>query len=274
PEPFEFGIFRVNHDAAEALGAESLKEETSLNASAGFAITPAENFNLAVDAFFIDLDDRIVMTTELSGEEVEAVLRSSGEPSVVAVRYMTNAIHTETKGVDVTASYRFPLAEVGTLDLSGYYNYTDNKVFDDEIQTPPELQGKDVALFDYAFEGGLLAMTKERPRWRGGFSALFTGARLSLTGKAHLYGPYRSTLYSYDAGAEQKFGEEVLFDAEIGYRLPRGVKLAIGAKNLFDNYPDLLNEDNGFLVFPYPPASPFGYNGRYVYARAEVRFGR
>jgi hypothetical protein len=35
-----------------------------------------------------------------------------------------------------------------------------------------------------------------------------------------------------------------------------------------------MSEDNGFGLFLYPPASPFGYNGRYLYARMEIGAGR
>ena len=39
---------------------------------------------------------------------------------------------------------------------------------------------------------------------------------------------------------------------------------------VFDVYPDGMNEGNGFDIFPWPPASPFGYNGRYLYTRLEL----
>jgi hypothetical protein len=45
---------------------------------------------------------------------------------------------------------------------------------------------------------------------------------------------------------------------------------AIGARNVFDVYPDRMSSNNGFDIFPFPPASPFGYNGRWVYTRLEL----
>jgi iron complex outermembrane receptor protein len=48
----------------------------------------------------------------------------------------------------------------------------------------------------------------------------------------------------------------------------------VGAENLFDVYPDrvpgALNASSGLLGFPY--YSPFGFNGRYLYARLGVNF--
>jgi iron complex outermembrane receptor protein len=57
-------------------------------------------------------------------------------------------------------------------------------------------------------------------------------------------------------------------DAEAGYRLA-GVELSLGARNLFDTYPGKaqLDYNNNFGIFPWAAASPFGYNGRYLYTK-------
>ena len=73
-------------------------------------------------------------------------------------------------------------------------------------------------------------------------------------------------------------------DAEVGYQFNL-VKLAVGVRNLFDTYPDQPSSDswttglggtskefnNNFGTFPWAAASPFGYNGRFVYARTEIQ---
>jgi hypothetical protein len=35
-----------------------------------------------------------------------------------------------------------------------------------------------------------------------------------------------------------------------------------------------MDYNNNFGLFPWAAASPFGYNGRYVYARMEALLGR
>lgn len=72
----------------------------------------------------------------------------------------------------------------------------------------------------------------------------------------------------------QTIGSAGVFDAEVGYLLPRNLNVSVGVRNLFDKYPDSLNASNGFGIFLYPQPSPFGYNGRFVYTRVEVTFGR
>ena len=62
-------------------------------------------------------------------------------------------------------------------------------------------------------------------------------------------------------------------DAEVGYQFNQ-VNLSFGVRNLFDVYPDQagVNNNNGG-TFPWAAASPFGYNGRYLYTRAEMVLG-
>ena len=44
-------------------------------------------------------------------------------------------------------------------------------------------------------------------------------------------------------------------------------------QNLFDTFPDhLINANSSFLVQTFPATSPFGFNGRFFYARAAYRF--
>jgi iron complex outermembrane receptor protein len=65
------------------------------------------------------------------------------------------------------------------------------------------------------------------------------------------------------------------------------MKLSLGVRNLFDTYPDQPSSlvdigdgtpakdfNNNFGTFPWAAASPFGYNGRFIYARTEIQFAR
>ena len=57
------------------------------------------------------------------------------------------------------------------------------------------------------------------------------------------------------------------------FQLTERVGVAIGVDNVFDEYPDFVPEalnSNGVLGFPY--YSPFGFNGRYAYARVSLNW--
>ncbi|MFN2420344.1 MAG: TonB-dependent receptor domain-containing protein [Gemmatimonadota bacterium] len=272
PVPFEVGIFRTNSTAAMALGAQSLDEETSVNVSAGFAATPIDALTFTADVYFIRIDDRIILTSEIGGDEIVEILRNAGVESVEAARFFTNAIDTETRGVDLTATYEAP-AGPGTFTLSGGFNYTDNEVVGD-VRVPPELEGTGAVLFDPFLEGGLIALEKERPKWRGTLEGYYETARWSGLGRASFWGPFTSVLLGIcGPDCVQEYDAEVLLDAEVGYRVADQVRVAIGAKNIFDNFPERMIPDNSFGIFLFPSASPFGFNGRYVYARTEISFG-
>ncbi|HEX9754181.1 MAG TPA: TonB-dependent receptor [Gemmatimonadales bacterium] len=265
-EPFEVGIFPVDHPASVALGAKPLEEEKSTNVSAGFAVSPDPAFTFTADVFYINVDDRILLTNELSGDDVKAILANAGVDATAA-RYFTNALDTETKGVDVTGTWRGDVGGSTRLELTGYVNFTRNRIV--AIRVPPELQGTDADFFNPFNEGGTIALERERPEWRAGLGALLSGAAWDASARASYYGDFQSALFGYDASTLQTYGAKMLVDVEVGYRLAGMFRLALGARNVFDTYPDRLSVDNGFGLFLHPPGSPFGYNGRFIYGRVE-----
>ena len=264
--PYEVGIFPVDHPASRALGAEPLRDETSVNLSGGLALSPSEAVTITADLFYIKVNDRILLTNELAGDDVEAILASAGIDARAA-RYFTNALDTETKGVDVTARWTGLLSDGQLLDINGYVNFTRNRIV--RIRVPDEILATDATFFDPYLEGGTVAIEHERPEWRAGISGLYTATRFDAGAKLSYYGSFESALYGYAESTLQKFGGKLLTDIEAGYRVIPSLRFALGARNLFDTYPDRLSVDNGFGLFLHPPGSPFGYNGRFIYARLE-----
>ncbi|MEO6526637.1 MAG: hypothetical protein ABIP93_08455, partial [Gemmatimonadaceae bacterium] len=80
---------------------------------------------------------------------------------------------------------------------------------------------------------------------------------------------------------DQTLSPKWVTDLSASYALSR-YSLAIGADNLFDIYPDRADNkgnivptaENGgtanFGIFPYQGISPFGFNGRFVYAKLTI----
>jgi iron complex outermembrane receptor protein len=265
--PFEVGIFPVSSDVAQALGSRPLKAETSLNYSAGFAWSPTDQFNVTVDGYLIDLHDRILLTGFIGGDSVEKILASRNLP-ITSAQYFTNIIDTRTKGVDLTANYRTIISGASALTLSLGANFTTNRIAD-ERALPAQLEGTGAELVD---KFATIQIEKERPDSRGTLTANYTRGQTDFLARTSYYGKFHSAPGLCDT-CDQLFGAKTLFDLEGGYRF-RGVRWALGVRNLFDTYPDKNTLDNGYGIFPWAGASPFGYNGRFVYARAEMVFGR
>jgi iron complex outermembrane receptor protein len=265
--PFESGIFPVRDPVAIALGAKPLKAESSINYSAGMAWSPMDQFSLTLDGYLIDLNDRILLTGFIGGDAVEAILASKGLP-LTSAQYFTNIIDTRTKGVDLTASYRTIVGSAGALTLTTGMNYTKNEIAD-QRPLPTELEGTGAELVD---KFARIQIERERPDWRGTLTADYTRGQANVLARTSYFGKFNSAPGLCDS-CEQEFAGKTLFDLEAGYRFG-GIRWALGARNLFDTFPDKNSLDNGYGIFPWAGASPFGYNGRFVYTRAEVVFGR
>lgn len=97
-------IVTVNSPIAQALGATPLKPETSYNYSFGFTVNPSRRLTLSVDAYEIDVNNRVSLTGLLSGTKVSNILVANGFSGSQYLRFFTNAINTRTRGIDVVGS--------------------------------------------------------------------------------------------------------------------------------------------------------------------------
>ncbi|MGH7699691.1 MAG: TonB-dependent receptor, partial [Gemmatimonadales bacterium] len=284
----EIGVFPVDHAAARALGSRPLKEETSLNMSAGLAFSPRNNVTITADYFRVTIDDRILLGATFDDAATRTILTGAGFPDIAGVQYFTNGLDTRTQGVDVTATLRQPAGR-GTLDLTGAVNYTKNEIT--RVDPLPE-----VLRNAGSTEPGIIdsvtwiAIEDERPDWRATLTAQYSAGRFHALGRGAYYGKFSSAQPGFCDRCRDNYGAKTLFDAEVGYRFGQ-VALAVGIRNLFDTYPDQpTNErlvdpsdpsvgtakefNNNFGLFPWAAASPFGYNGRYLYARLETLLAR
>ena len=261
--PVEVGTFAVDSAIARALGATDLQPEESVNLSGGFAWSPTDAFDLTVDFYKIDIDDRIVFSGNFTGPRIEALIRPFG---ATGARFFTNAIDTETKGVDITANYRFDLGEGQSLRLQAGYNHNETELVG-TIATPPVLAGLENVLFD---REQTLRVTCGQPKDNLRLTADWQRGSLGVLARGSRYGEY--CFATNVAANDQTFSPEWLADLELMWRHDK-VTLGFGVQNLFDTVPDhLINANSSFLVQTYPATSPFGFNGRFVYARAAYRF--
>ena len=265
----EVGNFPVDNRASRIFGAKPLKDETSVNLSGGFAFTPQDNVTVTVDFFSITIKDRILLGATFGDTVSQRILTDSGFANIGAVQFFTNGLDTRTRGVDITGGIRLAAGGTGTVDLSAAVNYTVNRITRVD-PLPLILQGTATDLTSILDLVTTVGIEEERPDWRGTLTAQYAQARLHALGRVSYYGGFASAQPSFTD--REVYGGKTLVDAEIGYQFS-AVNLSIGARNLFDVYPDrpkaeFNNNDN---TFPWAAASPFGYNGRFLYARAEMR---
>jgi iron complex outermembrane receptor protein len=267
---FEIGNFPVDARAAQIFGAKPLKEEKSVNISSGIAYTPVENFTITLDYFHIKITDRILLGATFADSVSQAILADSGVTGIAGVQFFTNGLDTKTDGVDATANYRMPVGN-GNLDVTLGANYTRNKITRVD-PLPAVLQGKPTEITSILDLVTTLGIEKERPDWRGTLTGNYSISRFHALGRVSYYGGFTSAQPSFTDA--EHYGGKTLVDTEIGYRFNQ-INISIGARNLFDVYPDQAQKEfnNNDRTFPWAAASPFGYNGRYLYTRAELVLG-
>ena len=263
-EPFEVGLFDNDSDVARALGVPDLEEEKSYSLSGGVTVNPNSKLSVSTDLFYTEIDDRVILSGNIGGDALVDLLENEGIFNVQRAQIFSNAVDTRTWGLDLTANYTTPVGDEGVLYLRGAYNFTRNEVFSG-VRTPSALgQEFGESIFD---REARLELERERPEStakasveyeRSGFTALLRGTR------------HGETLVP-DTAPEDDFtlSAKVTVDAEVGYRFAEDrLKLSVGARNLTDVYPDLTPDSQNFGgIFPYSTASPFGFNGRYVYSK-------
>jgi iron complex outermembrane receptor protein len=263
--PFQTGIFPVNSPVGNALGVPDLEEETSVNLSGGVVLKPIERFQITADYFNIRIDDRIILSGDLTGDAVEQALQGTGA-TVASV--FTNAIDTETQGVDVTAKYAAILTDGVQLQLRGAFNWTENEIVGGPRNptTIDEVFGEEIFGREARLE-----LTEQFPSTTAKLSATLTAGPVDVTLRGARHGEYLSP-DDEPGDDEYTLGAEYVFGGEIGARfLNDQLNVALGARNLFDNYPDLDPVQDTFdIILPYDTASPIGFNGRFVYSRLTV----
>ncbi|ABI75893.1 transporter, outer membrane receptor (OMR) family [Hyphomonas neptunium ATCC 15444] len=270
--PVATGLFPAGGPIAAALGAEPLAPEKSVNYTLG-ATGSFDAFSLSIDYYRIDLEDRInaistqtVSTNPGAGPSYDNYLSLVeagvvGAETIGGVFYFQNLFDTKTEGVDVVATYALGWANGASTSLTGSVNY--NKT---------EFDGDVPSVFNAESQYDFLEGT---PKWRGVFTAKHETGPFSLLARANYYGSSTNSNNSGLNGAleYQEFDPVIQVDLEATYTFDEMYRISLGARNIFDQYPDesTLRGDSccGRL---YLSDSVVDWQGGYYYLKGVVEF--
>ncbi|WPV63731.1 TonB-dependent receptor [Chitinophaga sp. LS1] len=269
---YEVGTFTNDSRPAQLLGIPKLKPEKSKSVSAGFT-TIAGKFSFTLDGYYTRINDRIVYTDQFSGSNADTASAVDKEiyqllslANANRAAFFANAINSETKGVDLVATYSTRLGK-GTFraDLSGTYSYTQQV---GDIHSSPKLKGKENIYFSRTSR---IYLERSVPREKVNLTLAYTIHKLNLFVRNVHFGSVEEA--TNDPAFYQTYGGKVITDVAIGYRLAKEVKVSIGSNNVLDVYPDLVknpaNTTNNQFRYSRR-ATQFGYNGRFLFARIEL----
>ena len=228
---------------------------------------------MTADYYQIRIRDRIVLSENLQGAAVNALLRAQGFAGVNSARFFVNGVDTKTQGVDVIATYRVPDFGYGRVSLTAGFNYNEQAITG--RASLPSLPG--LLVFGRAES---YRLTRDSPTARSIWRRLRTGPGLGHDPHQPLWlrllGGQRDRSRDRAGGRGRRLhpGPKWITDAEIRVQPIEALELGIGADNIFDIYPTRspvggANGVNNYFL-PYSSLSPLGFNGRFLYARASV----
>ena len=281
--PQEVGIFSNTSRAAKLLGIPELKEETSQNISAGItAKIPSANLRVTVDAYQVNIADRIVLTGQFgpgSDAELQTLFESAGATQAA---FFANAISTVSQGVDVVIAHSVGFGNNITLrnDLAATFSQT--KWDQDEGINASDLLREKGLVDTYFDQTSRIYLEQAVPRTKVSLGSnlginnfdvylrlTYFGETTEATGEAI----FDEDLELLDgATIDPYYAGKMIADLSFGYRLSEKFNITVGANNLLDTYPD--EADPAFQSdgrFVYSRRSPqFSYNGRHVFARLSL----
>lgn len=303
-----------NSPAGQLLGlGNGLQPEKSVDFSVGLVWRPTEHMSATLDVYQITITDRIVGSGNVQGQVngvptaayagVNAAIAAYSHGSDVidpgilgtcppgpsativcgsyGINVFANGIDTRTDGADLVFNFPYDYS-FGKIDwsVSGAWDTTS---ITKRAATPAALAG--ATLYDVEAYSELQTAS---PKYVVNLGALLTMDKLSINLVEKVYGP--SADYENDDGdnptnANEYFRDQIgvtlITNLDVGFQFTQGLRLSIGAQNLFNRFPNKLNSNilnheiaagDNAAVDQYPIFSPFGINGGFYYVKAAYRF--
>nr|WP_314629081.1 TonB-dependent receptor [uncultured Janthinobacterium sp.] len=261
----ETGTFAVNTPQARSLGAQDLKPEKARNYSLGLQFQPSRNFTTSIDAYRIDIDNRILFSANLAlNDKLKGELATQGS-TVGAARYFTNAVDTRTQGVDIVSTYRIDLQDKDRLDFTAAYNHNKSTV-ERVADNPAILTANDLKLID---RQTIERVTVASPKDKFSLAADYSFGIWNVHGLVTRYGSF--TVPQNDAKLDQTYDPQWVLDVSGSVKLGKNWRLVAGIDNVTNRYPAQVTSLGNLNVAgtqPYSIFAPNGFNGRYYYAKA------
>lgn len=266
--PFDITTFPVADPVAVALGARPLQAEESVNYALGLVFELGRGASLTIDGYRIEVDDRIVLSENLTAANVRQFLESQGFIGIGGGRFFINGVDTITEGVDLVLNWNWQPGAAGLFDFTLFGNQNRTRVTRVPTTAPLSQLNPPPVLFART---NVLTFEKGNPRSKYGLATNWSLDRWGATLRAIRYGKVLDP--AANPALDVTLSAKTLLDLELRYAFTDALNLAIGADNLTDRYPDAFPiTRNTTGNTPFSNYSPFGRSGRFVYARLQYDF--
>ena len=264
--PTESLLIANNSPIARRFNIDKLKEEKARNFSLGFTAKLSTNFNATLDAYYVSIKDRIILSGNFDASNLGLGIDN--------VQFFANGVNTETAGVDLVLNWKKKLKNSKlAIDLSGNINHMkitkiNNKLLDQET------------FFGVRDQRYLLA-SAPKSKFNLGINyevkKLKTSLNFTRFSKVKLIDwQVSQDLSNYNNSEEERlaasldiYQSKITTDLHFSYQLNTTINIQLGADNLFNIYPTKQTSftDSGGLW----DATQMGTNGSFYYTKLNIQ---
>ena len=269
PQPLDVTTYATNSTAARVLGIKGLSQENSRTYGLGLTYQPTRGFEVTVDAYQIDVDNRIFQTSffsaEVVGNHYDEVI-GAGQ-----AQFFVNGANVRSKGLELVGNYTQNLSRNKSLTYSLAAIFSKNSILS---RNPPSLKVEnltpDQVVEKYLSRDVIGQFETGTPRTKLIGSVMFRQNKWDVMLRGTYYGKITALSVSADDKGnyyDQTFKPQTIFDLSIGYAVNKNLKFSIGGSNILDQYPEILRPENrGFYLYSNYQQ---GSNGAYYYGRVS-----
>jgi len=257
-----------NSTVTKAFGIDQLQEEKAFNASIGFTYKKG-GFTATVDAYSINVDDRIVLTDNFDASGL-------GIPGVEAAQFFANGVDTRTQGLDLVFTYNTSLNANSSLNIGLIGNMNDLKI--DKIHNG--------SLNEFTFFGPFSQayLKAAAPEYKFGLNLGYKNNKFSVNTTLTQFSEVKIQDFQWvDSPATNQSEADALYpiatdiykkamtvDLNISYEINNALTLTIGGNNVLNKYAtpqfDGWTDQGGFA-----DSVQMGSDGAYFFGRLSFK---
>jgi iron complex outermembrane receptor protein len=221
----------VNNVSSQAglLGIPKLKQETSTNFTLGLGGKVNSNLTFTVDYYSINVEDRIVLSTEITPPALPAF------DGLSDLSFFVNALDTKTSGIDVVIGYNKIEAGNGKLGFNLSGNYVIENARDGAVKNPASVAATGQSVVN-ATQEALFFTSRPETKWILGttYDINKWGFNLNNT----YFGKTTFKQQGMDSNLRTEFTPKVVTDLGINYNATEKLTIALNVNNIFDVLPE------------------------------------
>jgi len=263
--PSESLLLANTDPIARELDIDKLKEEKAINASFGIASKISNNFDVAVDGYYVAIKDRIILSGSFDATNFGI--------DVDNVQFFTNGVDTRTVGLDLVLNWkkRFKNAHI-SIALAGNINdmridKTHHKNLDKE--TFFGVSDRQFLLASAPKNKFNLAINYRHKKIKTALSMTrFSSQKLIDWQISKELSDFNDSEEERLLTATDFYNSKVTTDLHFSYQVSSLINFQIGSNNLFNVYPTVQNNftDGGGLW----DAVQMGTNGAFYYTKIKL----